>query len=91
MLRGLNTIIIFASAYNNYKMQQHHPILELFGKNVQRLRTEQNISQEKLAEKAHLHRTYIGMVERAERNITLINMQKIASALGVQIGELLED
>ena len=34
-------------------MQQHHPILELFGKNVQRLRTEQNISQEKLAEKAH--------------------------------------
>jgi transcriptional regulator with XRE-family HTH domain len=72
-------------------MQQHHPILELFGKNVKRLRTEQNISQEKLAEKAHLHRTYIGMVERAERNITLINMQKIASALGVQIGELLED
>lgn len=72
-------------------MQQHHPILELFGKNVQRLRIEQNISQEKLAEKAHLHRTYIGMVERAERNITLINMQKIASALGVQIGELLED
>lgn len=64
-------------------MQQHHPILELFGKNVQRLRTEQNISQEKLAEKAHLHRTYIGMVERAERNITLINMQKIACALGV--------
>ena len=71
-------------------MRQHHPILELFGKNVQRLRTEQNISQEKLAEKAHLHRTYIGMVERAERNITLINMQKIASALGVQIGELVK-
>ena len=72
-------------------MQQHHPILELFGKNVQRLRTEQNISQEKLAQHADLHRTYVGMVERAERNITRINMQKIASALGVQIGELLED
>ncbi|MBQ9202887.1 MAG: helix-turn-helix transcriptional regulator [Prevotella sp.] len=70
-------------------MQQHHPILELFGRNVQRLRTGQNISQEKLAEKARLHRTYIGMVERAERNITLINMQKIANALGVEIGELL--
>jgi transcriptional regulator with XRE-family HTH domain len=71
-------------------MQQHHPILELFGKNVQRLRIEQNISQEKLAEKAHLHRTYIGMVERAERNITLINMQKIATALGVSMKSLFE-
>lgn len=71
-------------------MQQHHPILELFGKNVQKYRTEQNISQEKLAEKAHLHRTYIGMVERAERNITLINMQKIAYALGVEIGDLVK-
>ena len=40
-------------------MQQHHPILELFGRNVQKFRTEQNISQEKLAEKARLHRTYI--------------------------------
>lgn len=71
-------------------MQQHHPILELFGRNVQKYRVEQNISQEKLAEKAHLHRTYIGMVERAERNITLINMLKIANALGVEIEELLE-
>ncbi len=72
-------------------MQQHHPILELFGKNVQRHRIKLNISQEKLAEKAHLHRTYIGMVERAERNITLINMQKIANALGVEIGELVRE
>lgn len=91
MLCDLNTIIIFAPTKNDEKMQQHHPILTLFGKNVQKLRTEQNISQEKLAEKAHLHRTYIGMVERAERNITLINMQKIANALGVEIGELLKD
>lgn len=51
-------------------MQQHHPILELFGRNVQKFRTEQNISQEKLAEKARLHRTYIGMVERVS-SVTL--------------------
>lgn len=55
-------------------MQQHHPILILFGNNVQKIRKEKNISQEKLAELAKVHRTYIGMVERAERNITLINM-----------------
>lgn len=72
-------------------MQQHHPILELFGRNVQKYRSEQNISQEKLAEKAHLHRTYIGMVERAERNITLINMEKIANALGVGLADLVNE
>lgn len=72
-------------------MQQHHPILTLFGNNVQKIRKEKNISQEKLAELAKVHRTYIGMVERAERNITLINMQKIANALGVEISELLKN
>ena len=49
-----------------------------------------NISQEKLAEYAGLHRTYIGMVERAERNITLVNMEKIAKALRVEIKDLVE-
>lgn len=72
-------------------MQQHHPILQLFGKNVQKYRKQKNLSQEKLAELAKVHRTYIGMVERAERNITLINMLKIANALGVEIRELLEE
>lgn len=72
-------------------MQQHHPILILFGNNVQKIRKEKNISQEKLAELAKVHRTYIGMVERAERNITLINMQKITNALGVEISELLKN
>ncbi|MFI3270290.1 MAG: helix-turn-helix transcriptional regulator [Rikenellaceae bacterium] len=66
-------------------------ILVLFGREVQRLRREQGISQEKLAELADLHRTYIGMVERAERNITLVNIQKIAKALGVEIKTLFSD
>ena len=48
-----------------------------------------NLSQEELANKAGLHRTYIGMIERAEKNITLININKIAKALGVEIKDLI--
>ena len=65
-------------------------ILEVFGQNVQKHRKIQQLSQEKLAEIAGLHRTYIGMIERAEKNITLINMEKIANALGVEIKNLME-
>ena len=65
-------------------------ILERFGQNVQRIRKERNISQEKLAELAGLHRTYIGMIERAEKNITLCNIEKIAKALNVKISELVD-
>lgn len=69
---------------------QDNSILVVFGKNVQKYRKKLNISQEKLAEYAGLHRTYIGMVERAERNITLVNMEKIAKALKVEIKELVQ-
>ena len=65
-------------------------IIIRFGKNVQRIRKEKNISQEKLAEYAGLHRTYIGMIERFERNITLINAEKVANALGIEISELIK-
>jgi len=65
------------------------PILQIFGTNVQKIRKERNLSQEKLAELAGLHRTYIGMIERAEKNITLCNIEKIAKALGVDIKDLL--
>ena len=65
-------------------------ILKIFGNNVQRYRKNLQLSQEKLAELAGVHRTYIGMIERAEKNITLCNMEKIAKALGVEIKELLE-
>jgi transcriptional regulator with XRE-family HTH domain len=65
-------------------------ILEVFGINVQKYRKNRRISQEKLAEIAGVHRTYIGMIERAEKNITLRNMEKIAKALDVEIKDLLE-
>ena len=66
-------------------------ILEIFGHNVQKYRKEKQISQEKLAEIAGVHRTYVGMIERAEKNITLRNIEKIAKALGVEIKSLLEN
>ena len=67
-----------------------HEILNTFGENVRMYRKRLDISQEDLADKAGLHRTYIGMIERAEKNITLINMEKIAKALGVKIEDLLK-
>ena len=66
-------------------------ILIRVGKNVQKYRKQQNLSQEKLAEYAGLHRTYIGMIERAEKNITLTNLDKIAHALNVELIKLLQD
>jgi transcriptional regulator with XRE-family HTH domain len=60
-------------------------ILIDFGNTVKKYRKQKGISQEKLAELAGVHRTYIGMIERAERNITLINIKKIANALDVEI------
>jgi transcriptional regulator with XRE-family HTH domain len=71
-------------------MESDQKILVLFGENVRRIRRLLNISQEELAHRADLHRTYIGMIERAEKNITLVNIQKIANALEVRIEDLLK-
>lgn len=62
-----------------------------FGKNVQVVRQALGISQEELAFRAGLHRTYIGMVERAERSISLQNAKKIADALNVKLDNLLNN
>jgi len=59
-----------------------------FGERVRELRKERGLSQERLAFKADLHRTYIGMIERAEKNITLLNIRKLANALDVNIQNL---
>lgn len=67
----------------------HSPILKHFGKRVREERLKQNLSQEKLAEVAYLHRTYIGMIERGEKNITLENIEKIAKALEIPIDKLM--
>jgi transcriptional regulator with XRE-family HTH domain len=64
-------------------------ILTILADNVRRKRLRQGLSQEELAEKAGFHRTYIGMIERAERNITLRNLERLAGALECSIAELI--
>ena len=58
-------------------------LINIFATNVKTYRLEKNISQEKLAELAGLHRTYISAVERERRNISIDNIEKIALALNV--------
>jgi transcriptional regulator with XRE-family HTH domain len=66
-------------------MNSKEKILIDFGKKVREIRKSQSLSQEQLAFKADLHRTYIGMIERAEKNITLLNIEKVAKALSISI------
>lgn len=66
-------------------------ILKKFGAKVRSERNKRGLSQEQLAKKANVHRTYIGMIERAEKNITLINVEKIADAFELRIEELFKD
>lgn len=63
-------------------------ILIQFGKKVRQERDKKGYSQERLGQLAKVHRTYIGMIERAEKNITLTNMEKIARALGKKVNDL---
>jgi len=62
-----------------------------FGEKVRQLRKDLGLSQEELSFRANLHRTYIGMIERGEKNITIENIQKIANALDVSIKTLFEE
>ncbi len=61
----------------------------IVGENIRTLRQAKGWSQEKLAFEADLHRTYIGDIERGERNVSVVNVQKIADALGVCAADLL--
>lgn len=63
-------------------------ILQIFGEKIKNERIKRKLSQEKFAELTGFHRTYIGMVERAERNITLTNIEKFADALDVDLKTL---
>jgi transcriptional regulator with XRE-family HTH domain len=64
---------------------------QIFGETIRRLRTEAGWSQEELAAACALHRTYIGGVERGERNVSLLNIVELARALGVKPATLLEN
>jgi len=70
-------------------MSKKEELLE-FGKRLRSLRREKGYSQEKLAELASLHRNYIGMIERGERNVSLLNIKKLARALNIEIKDLFD-
>ena len=65
-------------------------ILKKFGDKVRALRKSQNWSQEKLADETGFHRTYIGMIERGERNSSLLNLKKFADTFKIELPELLK-
>ena len=65
-------------------------IRERVALNIRRIRRGNGLSQEKLADLCGLHRTYIGSVERCERNITIENLDRIANALGVDPRDLMQ-
>lgn len=64
-------------------------IKKQFGEKIRQIRKQKKISQEELAFRANLHRTYISDIERGVRNVSLENIQKISKALGVAIDKLL--
>jgi len=68
-----------------------HKARRLFAANLRAARQAKKLSQEALAERAGLHRTYVGSVERAERNISIDNMERLARALGVELRDLLKE
>lgn len=74
-----------------YRKYRLNDILINFGAKVRLARTNKQISQEKLGELSGLHRTYIGMIERGEKNITLLNIQRISQALELPMSHFFQD
>lgn len=94
--KGVELSYAFADNWANrirsdrgYAFVEH--VFVRFGKTLRRVRTERGISQEKLAELAGLHRTYVSTVERGLRNISLLNIEKLALALEVPMSKLMPD
>lgn len=63
----------------------------IFAENLRKARLAKELSQEDLAELANLHRTYVGSVERAERNVSIDNMERLAVAVGIPLPSLLQE
>lgn len=66
-------------------------LLTAFGTRIRELRQERGLSQEQLAEQTGFHRTYIGMVERGERNLSLSNVSIFAKTFTISVSELLKE
>ena len=75
----------------NIRHDMDKKILVKFGHRVRKFRLSARLSQEKLAELSGVHRNYIGGIERAEKNPTIITINKISKALGLPMSKLLKD
>lgn len=74
----------------NVYMAKRKDILKRFGERVRELRKEQGYSQENFAYACELDRTYVGGIERGERNVALRNIERIAATLGISVAELMD-
>ncbi len=66
-------------------------MVKRFGEVVRRLRSERGFSQESFAQRCGLHRTYIGIIERGEKAVTIVTADKIARALGMNLADLFSE
>jgi len=71
-------------------MASKKPIQQKFGERIRQLRKRRGLSQEELAEKCDLDRTYISGIERGLRNVSITNIEKISMALGMSLSRLTE-
>lgn len=85
-VRGLKVIIY--DPLDEMSQRAESAVMVAFGRHLRELRTKKGLSQEALASSCGLDRTYVGGVERGERNISLVNIHKIADALHVPVREL---
>jgi transcriptional regulator with XRE-family HTH domain len=89
MLRSVCRLIEF-SQLRFLRMRQNKTIQQKFGNRVRKLRKNKGWSQEEFADECGLHRTYIGAIERGERNVSLNNIHAIARALNIPVKELFD-
>lgn len=69
----------------------HDDVLAAFGTGIRKLRVQRGLSQEGLAELAGVHRTYLGDVERGQRNVSLVNIDRLARALSLDLPTLMAE
>jgi len=74
----------------SFESKMEESILKKFGKRVRELRTERNLTQQQLADISGLHKNYIGMVERGERNPSLLNIDILAKSFEISISKLVD-
>ncbi len=86
---SVDTHSIFLYSWSMGKPISHKHVLLKFGQQMQKVRQSKGVTQEELAGKLAMHRTYIGLIERGERNPTIRTLYKIAKALKVDSSELL--